>query len=184
MWTHTFTASPTGSAGLRNQRRLPRKRGNLWRSGCPGNYGNHHNSNGITEMWWWRLRERRSGSVSGSCGERSTGCWWGSASRCVFPSALCALRVWTSTTAPLPTRAPPPGRPGRDPLGPGVRHHRLKLKPKLNQLGDTVEEPERIKRRRGGGRRSKASPWFVSFVPFCLENDQNARRLYAQQKNI
>lgn len=29
-------------------------------------------------------------AVSGSCGERSTGCWWASDSRCVFPSALCA----------------------------------------------------------------------------------------------
>lgn len=50
MWTRTSIASPTGSAGSRNQQRLPRKRGNLWRSGCPGNRGNRR----IIKMEWVR----------------------------------------------------------------------------------------------------------------------------------
>lgn len=132
-------------------------------------------------------------TVSGSCGEKSTGCSWGSDNRSVFPSALCALCVWTSTTALLPTRTPLWRRPKWDPLSPRVPPLCLKQRLKLNLLGNMLEEWEWRKMPhqplfpplpREGGQRSKNSPWFIWFLPFCLNRDQNFGHIYTQQKNI
>ncbi|XP_076998316.1 endonuclease III-like protein 1 isoform X3 [Tamandua tetradactyla] len=60
-WTPTCTGLPTGSGGPRGRPRRQRRRVPPSRNGCPGSYG-----------------------------VRSTGCWWGLASRPVCPSAHAA----------------------------------------------------------------------------------------------
>ncbi|XP_043416890.1 endonuclease III-like protein 1 isoform X4 [Prionailurus bengalensis] len=69
-WTRMCTELPTDSGGPR-QRPIPRRRLVLpWRSGCPG-----------------------------SCGARSTDCWWASASRPVCPSTHAARAASTGRCA-------------------------------------------------------------------------------------
>nr|XP_020137024.1 endonuclease III-like protein 1 isoform X6 [Microcebus murinus] len=73
-WTHTCTESPTDFGGPRSQPSPQRRPESPWRSGCPG-----------------------------SCGARSTACWWASASR---PACPCTLAARPASTSPC---ARPPG---------------------------------------------------------------------------
>ncbi|XP_058426312.1 endonuclease III-like protein 1 isoform X2 [Diceros bicornis minor] len=88
-WTHTCTGSPTDSGGPRRQPSPQRRPAPPWRSGCPG-----------------------------SCGARSTDCWWASDSRPVCLSAHAARPASIGPCVQLHRGSEGRGASARAPLWP------------------------------------------------------------------